>query len=242
MDALLFNVTTAALLVVLFLGGRTAVGAETVPQRRVPWAAVALTAVALAGVVLQLVWAGAMDALDSDPGKAGWWRPITSVFMQNGGVGGTAWNIGTLAAVAALAEWFWGAPLMLALFAAGALLPDLVDRLLGMASDSADPRNFAGSSGATYFLGATTAAVLLLRGRTPRERLLALAGPALGLAMWFAQDNAHGLVAVDGFLLGVVVWLLARPVLRPERDLRQPPRITVGALTTLLRRGGTTAK
>ncbi|MFB9428580.1 hypothetical protein [Streptoalloteichus tenebrarius] len=240
MDALLFNLTTAALLVLLFVGGRTLVGADTVPSRRVPWAAVALTAVVLAGVVTQLVWAGAMDALDADPSRTGWWRPITSVLMQNGGVGGTAWNIATIAVIASLAEWFWGAPLMLGLFAAGALLPNLVDTLFGMASVSTDPRNFAGSSGATYFLGATTAAVLLLRGRDAKERLLSLAAPVFGLALWFAQGNAHGLVVVYGYVLGLVVWLLVRPVLRPERDLQRPPRVTVGTLIALVRPGGGT--
>lgn len=89
---------------------------------------------------------------------------ITSVFMQNGGFGGAAWNIATLAAVAGFAEWFWGEPLTLCLFAAGILLPERVDALWGETSRSTDPRIFAGSSGATYFLGATLAAALLLRG------------------------------------------------------------------------------
>ncbi|MEU5061562.1 MULTISPECIES: hypothetical protein [unclassified Streptomyces] len=82
--------------------------------------------------------------------------------MQNGGFGGAAWNIATLAAVAGFAEWFWGAPLTLCLFAAGILLPERIDALWGETSRSTDPRNFAGSSGATYFLGATLAAALLL--------------------------------------------------------------------------------
>ncbi|MET7463192.1 hypothetical protein [Nonomuraea sp. NPDC005501] len=77
---------------------------------------------------------------------------------------------------------------------------------------SPDPRNFAGSSGATYFLAATLAGALLLCARAPKERLLALAAPALGLALWFAQDNGHGLVAVYGFVVGALVWAVARPL------------------------------
>ncbi|MEU3315412.1 hypothetical protein ABZ743_22415 [Streptomyces sp. NPDC006662] len=251
MDVLLFNVTTAALMVLMFNGGLALVGQSTLGRRRIPWAGVGLTGLALAGVALQLCWPGAMDALDADPSKSGWWRVVTSVFMQNGGIGGAAWNIATLAAVAAFADWFWGAPLTLALFAAGILLPEQVDRLWGQTAHSTDPRNFAGSSGATYFLGATLAAALLLRGGADessgkaagqsagqgfddedvsrrkavrKNRLLALGVPVLGLAMWFAQENGHGLVSCYGFILGALAWVAFRTVLHPDRELRQPPR------------------
>ncbi|WP_441250624.1 hypothetical protein [Kitasatospora sp. McL0602] len=230
MDALLFNVTTAALMILMLNGGLALIGKETISQRRLPWAAFALTAVAIGGVVLQLCWSGAMAALDSDPSKTGWWRVITSVFMQNGGLGGGAWNLATLAVIAALAEWFWGAPLMLGLFAAGILLPQHIDALFGQTDVSTDPRNFAGSSGATYFLAATLAAGLLLRTRATKEKLLAAAAPALGLAMWFAQSNGHGLVTVYGFVLATAVHLLARPILHPDRDLHQPPATTMASL------------
>lgn len=119
--AILFNLTTAALMVLMFKGGVLLIGEGTLRERPVPWAAVALTAVAVGAVLLQLSWSGAMDALDSDPRKSGWWRVVTSVFMQNGGVFGAVWNIATLAAIAALTQWFWGGPLMLALFAGGIL-------------------------------------------------------------------------------------------------------------------------
>ncbi|MFJ9950241.1 hypothetical protein [Kitasatospora sp. NPDC091207] len=258
MDILLFNVTTAALMVLMFNGGLALVGRSTLGGRRIPWAAVGLTGIALAGVALQLCWSGAMGALDADPAKSGWWRVVTSVFLQNGGFGGAAWNIATLAAVAAFADWFWGAPLTLGLFAAGILLPEQIDKLWGQTSHSTDPRNFAGSSGATYFLGATLAAALLLRGgadqRSDRtgapgtedadarakavrtNRLLALGVPVLGLAMWFAQENGHGLVSAYGFALGALAWAAFRTVLRPDRDLRQPPRTTVSSLTGLVGR------
>ncbi|MGV9264960.1 hypothetical protein ACWDRR_09885 [Kitasatospora sp. NPDC003701] len=284
MDVLLFNVTTAALMVLMFNGGLALVGQSTLGGRRIPWAAVGLTAIALGGVALQLCWSGAMGALDADPAKSGWWRVVTSVFMQNGGLGGSAWNIATLAAVAAFADWFWGAPLTLGLFAAGILLPEQIDKLWGQTSHSTDPRNFAGSSGATYFLGATLAAALLLRGGADqnaadpgaadqnaadpgaadrnaadrnatgpgaddqtaddaarstavrKNRLLALGVPVLGLAMWFAQENGHGLVSVYGFALGALAWAVFRTVLRPDRDLRQPPRTTVSSLTGLVGR------
>ncbi|GGZ46293.1 hypothetical protein GCM10010371_01770 [Streptomyces subrutilus] len=219
MGALVFNVTTAALMVLMFKGGQALSGEGALRGRRVPWTAVVLTGLALAGVALQLCWAGAMDALDGDPSRSGWWRVVTSVFVQNGGVFGGAWNIATLAVVAALADWFWGTPIALGLFLCGILLPEHIDALVGAGGHhSTDPRNFAGSSGATYFLGATLAAALLVRvvragrgGARSTEGLLAAGVPVLGLAMWCAQSNGHGLVAVYGFLLGAFTCLVARP-------------------------------
>ncbi|MBV6699835.1 hypothetical protein [Kitasatospora aureofaciens] len=215
MGAVLFNVTTAALMVMMINSGLAVVGRDSLRgrlTRQVPWAAVGLTVLAVAGVVLQLCWSGAMDALDSDPAKSGWWREFTSVFMQNGGAGGALWNLATLAAVAALAQWYWGGPLTLGFFFAGIVLPNRIDTLLGLGDDtpSTDPRNFAGSSGATYFLGATLALALLTGTGAAKERALAIGVPVLGLAMWLAQENGHGLVAVYGFALGAVVWAVRR--------------------------------
>ncbi|MFJ2704326.1 hypothetical protein ACIO3R_14135 [Streptomyces sp. NPDC087428] len=219
MGGLLFNVTTAALMMLMLNGGLALVGQDTLRRRPVPWAAVGLTAVAVAGVTTQLCRPGAMDALDNDPARSGWWRTVTSVFLQNGGFLGGAWNIATLAVIAALANRFWGTPLTLGLFLAGVLLPQYVDALFGENGHSTDPRNFAGSSGATYFLAATLSAALLLRTlRTGRRRgreslkeiLLAVGVPALGLVIWFAQSNGHGLVSVYGFALGAAVHAVTR--------------------------------
>ncbi|MEU3402692.1 hypothetical protein ABZ766_01855 [Streptomyces sp. NPDC006670] len=219
MEAIVFNVTTAALMVVMFNCGLGAVGRDTLRSWPLPWVAIALTGLAVGGVVLQLVWPGAMDALDADPARSGWWREFTSVFMQNGGFSGGLWNLVTLAAVAALAQWYWGGPLTLGFFLAGIVLPGRIDGLLGLdGGPGADPRNFAGSSGATYFLGATLALALLTRTRLPKERALAAAVPALGLAMWLAQENGHGLVAVYGFALAAATWVARRHLPRRTPD------------------------
>ncbi|MFD9535826.1 hypothetical protein [Streptomyces sp. NPDC060010] len=154
------------------------------------------------------------------------------MFMQNGGLFGGAWNIATLAVVAAMADWFWGAPITLGLFLAGILLPEHIDTLFGAGDHhSTDPRNFAGSSGATYFLGATPVAALLFRvlrelptartglDKAQRTEVLFAAGvPALGLVMWFAQANGHGLVSVYGFVLGAVTCIVARPAHPASQD------------------------
>ncbi len=147
--------------------------------------------------------------------KSGWWREFASVFMQNGGLFGDLWNLVTLAAVAALAQWYWGGALTLVLFLLGIVLPGRIDGLLGLGDGpSTDPRNFAGSSGATYFLGATLALAFLTRTRVPKEIALAAGVPVLGLAMWLAQDNGHGLVSVYGFALAAVVRVVRSRLVR----------------------------
>jgi hypothetical protein len=199
---------TGALMVLMILVGTTVVPPAPPRSRPAPWAAIALTALAIAGVALQLAWTGAMDTLDSDPARAGWWRPVTSAFLQNGGVIGGAWNLVTLAVILALAEWRWGSWLTVALFLLGALLPRLVGTL-GGADAASDPRNFAGSSGATYFVGGTLAAALVLAaGHTVAQRALALTVPGLALLTWLLHDNAHGLVTLEGFVVGIIVWAL----------------------------------
>jgi hypothetical protein len=224
---LIYNLVTAALLILVF---RAAVQLES--PRHFPWAAVALTALVIGGLILQTTWSGAMSALDSDPSRTGWWRPVTSVFLQNGGWLGYLWNIVTIAVITALAEWHWGRLTAAALFLAGALLPYWLGMLAGDSHGSTDPRNWVGSSGATYFLGATLAGALLIRalpiralpiralpiralpiralptGAGLQKALLASSGPAVGLAAWFAQHNAHGLVVVEGFALGTLLALI----------------------------------
>jgi len=226
MSVLVFNVVTAALMVLLFKVATTLVEPGTLRSRRIPWAAILLTIFVVAGLVLQASWAGAMDALDSDPSRDGWWRLLTSVFMQNGGFLGDLWNLITLAVVAALAEWFWGSWLTLGLFLAGMLLPHGLDLLAGVTDNSTDPRNFAGSSGATYFLGATLAGALLLIGPGIRQRLLALAVPAVGIIAFLAQGNGHGLVSAEGCALGVITWLLLH---RWHTFNRDSPRLAAGS-------------
>jgi hypothetical protein len=177
----------------------------------VPWAAVALTTLVVAGLILQHTWSDALATLENDPGKAGWWRPITAVFMQNGGVVGDLWNVVTIALVAALAEWFWGPMLTALLFAAG--------MFSGLSGHSTDPRNFVGSSGATYFLGATFVGAMLLCVRDAKLRLLAVAIPAVGLISYLAQRNDHGLVTAEGFAVGAVVWLVLHRWVAFNRNL-----------------------
>jgi hypothetical protein len=62
----------------------------------------------------------------------------------------------------------------------------------------------AGSSGATYFTAATLCAALLCCG-AGRARLAGLAGPVIALVMWFATNDGHGVLFVEGFVFGLLL-------------------------------------
>lgn len=215
---LLYSAATAALMMLMLCTVAVLIDVKAARRhRRVPWAAIVLTGLAVIGLVLQHTWSGAFALFDDDPTRSGWWRVITAVFMQNGGPVGSAWNLVTLAVIAAAAGLTWGNPLTLVLFLAGAILPAWVQDLFGFVSVSQDPRNFAGSSGVTYFLGATLAAVLLVRAAVPlQQRVLAGCAPVLGVVSFALIDNAHGLVTVEGFVLGLILAVLLRRVRRPR--------------------------
>jgi len=232
MAALLYNIVTGALIVIMINAAKTMVDLTTLRSRRIPWVAITLTVLVIIGLVLQTTWSGATDALDSNPAHHGWWRPLTSVFIQSPGLMGRLWNLVTIAIIGAFAEWFWGSRLTAAVFLAGALLPHYIGvLLLGSHNEaSTNPRNFCGSSGATYFLGAALTGALLLAATSTPQRLLALAVPALGLLTWFLQDNAHGLVSAEGWVLGLLIFAALRPRWTFNRDLVHAPRTPIGAL------------
>ncbi|EXG82814.1 hypothetical protein [Cryptosporangium arvum] len=208
MAVILYSVSTAALFVLL---GK--VGSLLVAERRsVPWLAIAGVAALFGGLVLQAVWGGAEAALAHDPARSGWWRPFTSVLLQNGGPFGDVFNVVTAAIALALAQWHWGVRRALVLVVAAVLVPDVLDLMVGGGDLGGQARNYVGSSGVVYFLAATPAGALLLAGPGVRRRLLASAVPVAGLALWFLQSNGHGLVSAEGFVVGVLAALVSSRV------------------------------
>ncbi|GAA0240035.1 hypothetical protein [Cryptosporangium japonicum] len=179
-------------------------------RRPLPWLAVAGVVALLGGLVLQAAWGGAEAALAHDPARSGWWRPFTSVLLQNGGLLGDVFNVVTAAIVLALAQWHWGVGRALVLLLGAVLVPSGLDALLGDGELGGQSRNYVGSSGVVFFLAATLAGALLLAGPGVRPRVLAPAVPVAGLALWFAQANGHGLVSAEGFVVGVLAALVPR--------------------------------
>ena len=216
---MLYELSTAVVLVLALRAGVMLLGVDSktaLGRQRIPYLALTLTGIALVGVTVQYSWAGAFDALADLPGRAGWWRPFTAVFLQSGPAG-AVWNVITLLVAAALAEWFWGRLAATLLFGFGMVGPSLIGSVLLGASTqadlAADPRNFLGSSGATYLLAATMVGALLVGALHARPVGwsgvgLSLAHLAVALFAWFALANAHGLVSCFGVVIGAGWGLL----------------------------------
>src|SRR5512147_2726565 len=88
-----------------------------------------------------------------------WWRIITPIFFQDGGISGAIFNLVSLALVGFVAEQYWDSRNMLMIFFAGGI----VGNLIGLAWQPIG----AGNSGANFSLAASMALICLLR-RPPR--------------------------------------------------------------------------
>ncbi|MFE2425783.1 rhomboid family intramembrane serine protease [Streptomyces sp. NPDC059373] len=171
--------------------------------RRAPFPVAALTLWLLVAVpsLLQLAFPSIYRALHRAPDlitqHGQWWRLLTAVLVQDGGVGGTAFNLAALAVVAVVAERLWGPRPTPAIFAACALAMNV----LGVWWNAEG----GGNSGATFGLAMSMAGLALLRG-DGRVRVLAL--PACGAAVVLvAIGDGHGVVALFGAALGVAVGM-----------------------------------
>jgi membrane associated rhomboid family serine protease len=170
---------------------------------RAPFPAAALTLWLLVAVpsLLQFAFPSIYRALHRAPDlitqHGQWWRLLTAVLVQDGGVGGTAFNLAALAVVAIVAERLWGPCPAPAIFAACALAMNV----LGVWWNAEG----GGNSGATFGLAMSMAGLALLRGGGS-VRVLAL--PACGAAIALvAIGDGHGVVALFGAALGVAVGM-----------------------------------
>jgi membrane associated rhomboid family serine protease len=130
---------------------------------------------------------------------------VTSLFVQDGGLGGTVSNLVSLLLVGALAERRWGSRRWLAIFAVSALAGGTV----GLAWQPVG----AGTSIAIFGL-AGSIAIAILRDR-PGPATLLPAGLSIAAAvLLLVLKDIHGAAAVTGMTLAVLIgraggWKLA---------------------------------
>lgn len=215
MTGLVNLVAEAVAFVLLAKTGAVLVGYTTWRERRLPAGAVALLALVSVPSIAQLIWPSILHALDRQPAAivhhGQLWRVVTAAFVQDGAISGIVFNLVSLGVIAALAEWHWGARRMGAIFVVAAVLLNVQAVAFGLGG--------AGSSGATYALGASLAGALILTGTSP-QRLRAIACPLLGAAMLVLGD-AHGLAILYGTLAGLALQVAAR---RSSRAWGSPAR------------------
>jgi membrane associated rhomboid family serine protease len=178
-------------------------------NRRFPVVAVGLTVLIGVPSLLQFAFPVIGEALSRRPSleRSGqWWRVLTAVAAQDGGLGGAIFNLAVVAIVTTLAERAWGRWRMLALF----LLPSIILNLLAVVWNAPGGGSSFASDGLLLSMCALGALVL-------RRRLVLACGAiviASAMVLIIAND-AHGVAMLLGAALGLALgWPRRRRVSR----------------------------
>lgn len=155
--------------------------------------------------LVELVWHQIYDGLSRQPSdiKSGQvWRLLTSVAVQDGGVGGTVFNLVILLPIVILAAHLWGQPTTVLVFVAGVLLFNAFTTFVSPASGG-------GNSALTFLIAAAVTGLVAVRLHTLPT--LAAAGATLAAAdVLFRLWDAHAVAILAG-LLGGAALAAARP-------------------------------
>ena len=125
-----------------------------------------------------------------------WWRLITPLFVQDGGISGTVFNLVSLAFVGTVAEQFWDTKEMLIIFFGGGLVGEIIGFLWQPVG--------AGNSVGNFSLAAAVALICLhrLASRFVQTAALVVLGADIVLVL---LKDIHGPAAVTGAILAFVL-------------------------------------
>jgi hypothetical protein len=189
------------------LAWRTSEGLPLRHHARVPVPAVALWLLVAVPSVLQFVIPGIYDLLHRDSTlimeHGQWWRPYTSFLVQDGGVMGTVFNLGTLATLGVVAVRLWGPRPALAIFFGSIVLYSVPVFLWPI-----EPGG--GNSGATFTLAASLAGLALVAVPSWRTALAVALVVADGVALLVLLDDLHGVTMLVGPALGILAATIQR--------------------------------
>jgi membrane associated rhomboid family serine protease len=190
-------------LVVLVAGLQVAVRLRPVNQR---FPIVALVSALIIGIpsLLQFAFPSIGAALSRQPRlelQGQWWRVLTAIMAQDGGLAGAIFNLLVVAAVVTLGERAWGRWRTVVLF----LGPSIVLNLLAVAWNAPG----GGSSFASDGLLLSMCALGVLTLRRPVILVCAGIAGAAGIVLVVA-DDAHGVAMLLGAVLGLAFGFLRR--------------------------------
>lgn len=190
--------TVNAALYAVFLVLSIVIGQRLAGPVRRPVATVTLWLLVAIPSVLGLLVPAVYDALHRDPELIAqhgqWWRLVTAVAVQDGGLYGAVFNLVELAVVAWFAERTWGTARTFAIFA----ICMVTMNLLGVWWNATG----GGNSGATFGLAASLAGYALVR-RAATPVLLAAGATLVVAVALVALGDGHGVLMLVGAALAV---------------------------------------
>jgi membrane associated rhomboid family serine protease len=170
-------------------------------MQQLPWATLLLTVAIGIPTSLQFVFPSLLTLFRRDAGAflAGdWWRVLTPLLVQDGGVSGSVFNLISLILVGSVAERLWGSARWLTIFFLGGILSEFI----ALAWQPVG----AGNSLANFSL-AGSISMLCLTGNPPRlERTAACLSLGAGLWLLVLHDH-HGAAVASGSLIAIaLIW------------------------------------
>jgi len=171
-----------------------------------PWATLTLFLAIGIPTVLQFFYPSILALLRRDTIaflSGDWWRVITPLFVQDGGLGGSIFNLVGLLFVGAVAEHLWGGPRLLFIFFIAGIASEFVALVWQPVG--------AGNSVADFALAAGICILCLARNPFRLERLFAYS--VLGAAICLlALHDIHGAATALGGIISLVLILLDRRI------------------------------
>jgi rhomboid protease GluP len=123
-----------------------------------------------------------------------WWRVLTPLFVQDGGLSGSIFNLVSFVLVGTVAEKIWGSQRWLLIFFAGGILSELI-------AFAWQPIG-AGNSVANFSLAASMAVVCLALPASRVVKVMAILALGAGMILLFLRD-IHGAAMLPGMLIAL---------------------------------------
>jgi membrane associated rhomboid family serine protease len=185
----------AAGLIIIRNRSRQPLGTLIASASHFPLATLLLFVIVAVPTALQFFFPVILSALERDYTRflnGEWWRVITPLFVQDGGVPGSIFNLSSLLLVGGVAERLWGSRQMIAIFSVGGLISEVV-------AFAWQPIG-AGNSVGNFSLAASVAMKCLGPQAGKITRVIALLALSADAVLVVLRD-IHGAAALAGAIL-----------------------------------------
>lgn len=171
--------------------------------KKIPWSTLIIAVALITSLVLQIIFSRLLTMCMRNTGlvlKGKWWRILTALFFQDGGLTVGIANIVGLLFIGTVAEQFWTRRKWLIMFFVGGVLSELVALMW-------QPTG-AGNSIANFCLAAGVTVICMNDHPSITVRITAILSLGVGILL-FAIKDIHGAALMIGLI--VAVTLMSSP-------------------------------